>query len=254
MITTASRDIAGIYNYCDRWCERCAHTARCRLYKDLDEKGGHDREMSMESTLEFVKAMFAETRRKVEAEAEARGIRLPTEAELEEIGREKAARRTEIDSHPLARLAIRYNDLLDAWWPAEHELLRGNADDLLARCEQMADPGRLEAEARGVFDAFEVIQWYRYQIHVKLRRALSSRSEGRWGRSDANGSAKVALIGVDRSLAAWHVLQQWCHETTTHQVLVDVLTELRAAAERVFPRARAFRRPGFDSVKLLGRR
>lgn len=24
--------IPGIYNYCDRWCERCALSARCRVY------------------------------------------------------------------------------------------------------------------------------------------------------------------------------------------------------------------------------
>src|SRR5258706_16323308 len=24
--------IAGIYNYCDRWCERCPFTARCLVY------------------------------------------------------------------------------------------------------------------------------------------------------------------------------------------------------------------------------
>ncbi|MFN3694182.1 MAG: hypothetical protein ACK4UV_04160, partial [Ignavibacterium sp.] len=24
--------IAGIYNYCDRWCERCNYTDRCRLF------------------------------------------------------------------------------------------------------------------------------------------------------------------------------------------------------------------------------
>ena len=24
--------ISGIYNYCDRWCERCAFTSRCLLY------------------------------------------------------------------------------------------------------------------------------------------------------------------------------------------------------------------------------
>ena len=24
--------ISGIYNYCDRWCERCQFTSRCFLY------------------------------------------------------------------------------------------------------------------------------------------------------------------------------------------------------------------------------
>ena len=26
------RFISGIYNYCDRWCERCRMTQRCFLY------------------------------------------------------------------------------------------------------------------------------------------------------------------------------------------------------------------------------
>ena len=250
MLTTATRDIPGIYNYCDRWCERCAFTARCRVYKDVEKRGGHDPEMSMESTVEFVKATFEEMRRRLAAEAEARGIPLPTEEELEAIDREEQAKRAALRGHPLAQLAERYTDLAEAWWPTEGELLRAKAEGLIARCEAPDDPERLENEARGVLDAFQVIQWYFHQIPIKLRRALSSRREGRWMRGDANGSAKVALIGIDRSLAAWRVLQQWCPETTTHQVLVDTLTELRTTTEREFPRARAFKRPGFDSRRL----
>src|SRR6187549_1842421 len=26
--------IPGIYNYCDRWCERCTFTSRCRSYEN----------------------------------------------------------------------------------------------------------------------------------------------------------------------------------------------------------------------------
>jgi hypothetical protein len=26
------RFVSGIYNYCDRWCERCPVTAKCYLY------------------------------------------------------------------------------------------------------------------------------------------------------------------------------------------------------------------------------
>ncbi len=26
--------IIGIYNYCDRWCETCAFTSRCRVFAD----------------------------------------------------------------------------------------------------------------------------------------------------------------------------------------------------------------------------
>ena len=29
--------ILGIFNYCDRWCETCAFTSRCRLFADCAE-------------------------------------------------------------------------------------------------------------------------------------------------------------------------------------------------------------------------
>ena len=29
--------IVGIFNYCDRWCERCPFTSRCRLFATLAE-------------------------------------------------------------------------------------------------------------------------------------------------------------------------------------------------------------------------
>jgi hypothetical protein len=247
------KDIPGIYNYCDRWCERCAFTARCRLYKDIDERGGHgkDGDMSMQTTIELVMATFEETRRMLEAESARRGIPLPTEQELEEIGREIKEAECKVEANAVVHLADRYTSLVDEWAPAERDLLRGKADALLARCERVEEPERIEVEARQLLDAFEVIEWYRFQIFAKVRRAVSSALEGRWGRGDANGSAKVALIGIDRSLAAWRVLRQWCPETTTHGVLIEVLTELRTSVEREFPKARAFRRPGFDSPRFV---
>jgi hypothetical protein len=31
--------ISGIYNYCDRWCERCPLTSRCLVYATEQEDG-----------------------------------------------------------------------------------------------------------------------------------------------------------------------------------------------------------------------
>src|SRR4029078_3464222 len=62
-------------------------------------------------------------------------------------------------------------------------------------------------------DAREGIQWYQYQIAVKTMRALSGRKEELEDPEiadfprDSDGSAKVALIGIDRSIAAWRMMQ-----------------------------------------------
>jgi hypothetical protein len=105
-------------------------------------------------------------------------------------------------------------------------------------------------------DAREVIQWYQYQIAVKTMRALSGRKEELDGDpetaefpKDSDGSAKVALIGIDRSIAAWRLLQLSLPERAGSIVpLILQLERLRNRVEKTFPEARDFIRPGFDEL------
>jgi len=53
--------ISGIYNYCDRWCERCAFTHRCRVYatqKQFEEEAAEEEE---ETAQTFVQRTDEET-------------------------------------------------------------------------------------------------------------------------------------------------------------------------------------------------
>lgn len=54
-------------------------------------------------------------------------------------------------------------------------------------------------------DACEVVPWFHFLIGVKINRALTVwPDESRdFASADADGSAKVALIGIERSHAAW---------------------------------------------------
>ena len=64
---------------------------------------------------------------------------------------------------------------------------------------------------------------------------------------DSDGSAKVALLGIDRSLVAWTRMRQHFPKRADNilDILVD-LERLRRLTEKTFPNARAFKRPGFD--------
>jgi len=97
-------------------------------------------------------------------------------------------------------------------------------------------------------DAREVIQWYQYQIAVKTMRALSGRNEELdEDPQDSDGSAKVALIGIDRSIAAWRMMQLSLPDRVESIVpLMLQLERLRQRLEKSFPQARYFIRPGFD--------
>lgn len=250
--------IAGIYNYCDRWCERCPQTARCLNFKMRQarevRRGGRKRSHDLKNQ-EFwdeLTKVFALTMHLVRREAKKLGVDLESPevmaaAEAEERSRQRRAAREGSGLHRAAT----------AYWKSGRELLDRLPDELRATEEALntqlrlgaGDPCGTEAEIR---DAIEVAQWYLYFIDAKLSRAVAGRVneavEGDEGfPSDADGSAKVALIAIDRSMAAWARLRG--HLDGEADGILDLLVQLerlRRAAEREFPRARAFRRPGFD--------
>jgi hypothetical protein len=69
------------------------------------------------------------------------------------------------------------------------------------------------------------------------------------GNDDSDGSAKIALIAIDRSLSAWRVMQSSLSEKadSIRPMLIE-LDRLRRTVEQIFPHARDFIRPGFDEV------
>jgi hypothetical protein len=63
--------------------------------------------------------------------------------------------------------------------------------------------------------------------------------------NDWNGSAKVALISIDRSETAWRVIAGAMGDRSA-DVLAGALGHLGQVVRQEFPRAMDFRRPGFD--------
>lgn len=62
-----------------------------------------------------------------------------------------------------------------------------------------------------------------------------------------DGSVKVALISIDRSIAAWMRMREYLPEKQDE--ILDILIHLdrlRKSLENAFPKARTFKRPGFD--------
>jgi len=95
-------------------------------------------------------------------------------------------------------------------------------------------------------------------IHVKAMRALHGLAEDdpsdREWPADHDGSAKVALIGIDRSYTAWlDLVEVGVVSPSDATPFLDDLVWLRAALERTFPKARAFVRPAFDEPEEVAR-
>lgn len=237
--------IPGIYNYCDRWCERCPLSSRCLVYatEQEDDDSPESRNNRNEIFWQKLSSILQETREIIEDWSRIAGMD-PCTALVEDDGRHRKKRQL-IDNHPLTRAGKQYANAASDW---------------LREFDHTTDVGSWRASERDfeqsqtIEDAREVIQWYQYQIAVKTMRALSSQKEELEAdpeiaefAKDSDGSVKVALIGIDRSLAAWRMLQLALAERAPSIVpLMLQLDRLRQRLEKQFPNARDFVRPGFD--------
>ena len=231
--------ISGIYNYCDRWCERCPLTSRCLVYatEQEDNEAVENHDVRNEEFWQRLGAILHETRELIVEWAREANLDLNGQSDEDEVHQHR--KRQLVDNHPLTRAGKKYANTAGDWF---REL------------DQTIDPEREGSD--GLEEAREVIQWYQYQIAVKTMRALSGRKEELEEASelshlpkDSDGSAKVALIGIDRSIAAWRWMQLSLPERDGSIVpLILQLERLRNRLERSFPAARDFVRPGFDEV------
>ena len=229
--------ILSIHNYCDRWCERCPFTSRCRAYaiEMTIRIDGFDGELAR--AVEELPADPAEEWTEEELLAEAEDAVPDEEIEQEMLARDVAHAIAE--AHPLTEGA---------------DALRKLAKPLIEAADGRVTAGQPQAEA--LQDPLEVLCRYQYLVAAKVRRALSGRDrppildeDGHPYPSDANGSAKIAYL----TCAAGR-------DAAQHMAMIDLgLASLAApftqTADRVlnlidqaFPGHRSFHRPGFDDA------
>jgi hypothetical protein len=241
--------ISGIYNYCDRWCERCPLSSRCLVYateQEDEDNSPESRDIQNEAFWRKLGSIFQETREMIMEWAQDAGIDLTETKEDDELRLRK--KRRQADNHPLAKAGKKYANAASDWFREFDQVLE--VSDLAATDADIDEAERL-------VDAREIIHWYQYQIAVKTMRALSSRTDEQEFDTeeddefpkDSDGSAKVALLGIDRSIAAWRLMQLSVPDRADSIVpLILQLERLRRRTERQFPNARDFVRPGFDEI------
>jgi hypothetical protein len=249
--------IPGIYNYCDRWCERCQFTSRCLNFALRDEESAdpESRDITNELFWRKLAETFQVTLDLLKEAAEREGIDLDSldsgEPDQEQRYNEEVAK-----NHECCRAARAYGEMVDDWFDSEGDLF-GQPEDELNLNELLEIPTISPVgEGAGLEEAVQVVRWYQHQIYVKLMRAARGRLEEKPEIDDefyrdSDGSAKVALIGIDRSIGAWGAIRTY-YPLGDRQI-VDLLVHLdrlRRSVERVFPDARGFIRPGFDKVHL----
>lgn len=249
------RFITGIYNYCDRWCERCPFTSHCLTYaineEDEDHPAAHD--INNEAFWLKLEAIFQQTQEMIVAWAAEQGIDLES-LDVAAAAEEHHRRMDEAQGHELSQAARHYARLVDQWFEAEFTPMEQGQSNSTTDWELAVEDQAAPDDADINQDAVEVLKWYQYQISVKIMRAIMRdepeevTAENNW-QNDPDGSIKVALIGMDRSLMAWGRLLD-CFPDKSGSILpiLSHLERLRRRTEQTFPNARNFIRPGFDTM------
>jgi hypothetical protein len=223
--------IDSIFNYCDRWCERCAFTSKCRNYefgKDAPAPDGPELWEYLDNVLKAAMLMLDEMMKKMVID--------PREIDKMELPEEFDPK-----DHPLYEktydLSSSMRDWLEQNKPGEIMI-----DDLEIISAEKEKNSRF-------YDAIEVIYFYNFFISAKIYRALidSDDPEPDEIQTDSNGSAKIALIALDRMIASWSIILEnmMDREDKILKFLIN-LAEIRKQTEIIFPGARKFVRPGFD--------
>lgn len=215
------RFIPLVYDYCDMWCERCPITHRCLLFAaeklqcgDVSRTGD---ESGLEEAIDLTRAVID-----VSSPADKPIARLDLQlCDVSTAPREPAL------GHPLEYLARHYAIQAAEFLQAlqcepDGQMPRGSPAEVIARHHFLIAAKTYRA----------LVSHYGAEIEPELLR-------------DALGSARLVLIAIERSLAAWRSLS-FQKDDGRVGGLIELLEALSAAVEIRFPDARAFLRPGLD--------
>ena len=221
--------IVGIFNYCDRWCETCPFTSRCGVFADVAKFEAH-----ADATLKAL----------IDAPPHPQDVRERPQWLVEMIDELNAA--TEEAMHETSTATA---DDLNSELPAPYAMISTRAKEYAFRVHDWWRATRVEAPL-AVTDPRYVILQHATLIASKTYRALSGLATFDGDREfppDHEGSAKVALIAVERSMTAWRDLLSTggANDADVASFTVD-LAALRSELDLAIPRARALVRPGFD--------
>jgi hypothetical protein len=220
--------------YCDRWCERCAYTSRCSAFAveaavamcgDMNEGF----ELALGRPYPEGNEPTPPARPWLD---EIENTRM-TAVESADFNRREGERESRLAGTRIMTLARACTALAHEWLLASAGLFLNTSDEVFR-------------------EALEIVEHDAIFIQAKLHRALDGRDRRHDDdqcdepiQNDWNGSAKVALISLQRSSTAWEVIATATGEEAPTSLAQD-LTDLLHEVETEFPDARLFVRPGFD--------
>ena len=152
------RFISGIYNYCDRWCERCPQTLRCLNYAMGEEEGidTESRDIRNEAFWDKLSETFQATLDLLKEMADSKGIDLDA-LDPDQSGDEERTIKDAAMNHKIARAARAYSTMVEDWFKGTEDFFRKGDETETDPLVSGEEGGPEESEME---DALEVVRWY----------------------------------------------------------------------------------------------
>lgn len=236
-----AENIPFIHNYCDRWCERCEFTSRCAVYEMEQDTTDEERDIHNAAFWNRLTAIFKDAQSMLREKAAEFGIDVDA-IDYEEIEAKQKIADAKIHSQKLTKLAQKYSEDSEKILDSKDEWLKFSPGDENAQNELLS-----------------ILYWYQYFIFAKVSRGFhgitdldgeEETEELTDTQSDANGSIKIALIAIDRSIMGWTLLLSEENDATLRP-LINLLEKIRRKCFDKFPHAKDFIRPGFDEMEAV---
>ncbi len=254
MASNSEKDtISGIHNWCDRWCEKCPFISRCTVGLQELELMKKEDKTPKPDFWKTIGEQLAKAIELIDELAKERGIDLyaiPKE-EWDKIDKVSKQKWEEGEDHPISQTGLQY------FKTSQQVLNAGFIKDQLAAEIEKYDLG-LEEEARNsmrqIKNSVDIIKWYNFFIPPKCQRLVMENMDRDFQDKEFapeermyNGTAKITLIAIERSITAWGLLLELMpeHQDEIFSVL-SLLQKLQRLIQMEFPDAMLFIRPGFD--------
>src|SRR5262245_40608258 len=126
-----------IYNYCDRWCERCPFTQRCSLFAT---QAGIAMCGDVAAGIELAVGPFPETGTPGPSSdwaADETDLEIIPQ-EVADFIRQEQDRTARINNHSIMQVAEAFATLAERWLSARYERVRSTPDDVLKEALDIA--------------------------------------------------------------------------------------------------------------------
>jgi hypothetical protein len=167
--------------------------------------------------------------------AEAKGIEIAAPA-AETLRESERQLDEQARNHPLALSAEEYARLVNHWFHQAKDRINRWSRDAARIAELESSTSSVEDEVTSLQHAIEVIASHRYQIHVKLARALRGRMRAESPAlapiaQEDTAAAADAFTGVDTSITMWmRVLEFFPEEEDS---ILNVLIHLKGLRDAI---------------------